>query len=124
MLNIDPSGRPNISEVIFHLENIAQSKSFQLSENLTFLKKTEYLLNSNNNSLINTANQLGSAISNSLQQGTSNFSSTSNNNHSNNNATNQSSSNWMGNASSLFKGNSLLKTIKDASTKVIDTVQK
>jgi hypothetical protein len=123
MLNIDPSGRPNISEIIFHLENIAQTKSFQLSENLTFLKKTESLLNSNNNNITNTANQLGSIISNSLQQGGSTFYTNSNNNHSNNNATTtQSSSNWMG--SSLFKGNSLLKTIKDASTKVMDTVQK
>jgi hypothetical protein len=128
MLNIDPSGRPNISEVIFHLENIAQTKSFQLSENLTFLKKTESLLNTNNSNLTNTANQLGSMISNTLQQGGSTF--YTNNNNSNNNQANsnnsapQSGSNWMGNASSIFKGNSLLKTIKDASTKVMDTVHK
>jgi cyclin G-associated kinase len=34
-----------------------------------------------------------------------------------------SNSAWMGNAASYFKGTSFLKTIKDASSKVIDTVQ-
>ena len=112
MFNIDPSGRPNINEVLFHLENIAQTKSFQFSETLNFLKKTESLLQSNS--------QAASHV-NSFQQSVG-AASSSNNNLSANTA--HSNSNWMGNASSLFKGNSLLKTIKDASTKVMDTVQR
>lgn len=114
MLNIDPSGRPNINEVIFHLENIAQAKAFQFNQQLTFLKKTESLLFSNNNQA-NSYNNIENFNSSS---------SSANQNSSSSAINTQSTSNWMGNASSLFKGNSLLKTIKDASTKVMDTVQK
>ncbi|RMZ96469.1 cyclin-G-associated kinase, partial [Brachionus plicatilis] len=44
MLNTNPNGRPNVNEILFHLENICQSKSINLTNNLNFLTKTESLL--------------------------------------------------------------------------------
>jgi hypothetical protein len=120
MLNTDPSARPNISEVIFHLENIAQTKSFQFTETLSFLKKTDSLLQQQNNTFNNSINN------NQFQpqSGSSTFYTNNNNNNNANSNQTQSNYNWMGNASSLFKGNYLLKTIKEASSKVMDSVQK
>jgi hypothetical protein len=122
MLNTDPSGRPNINEIIYHLENISQSRSIQLSESLTFLKKTESMLHAQ----FNPAQAQPSASAGVNNPAPSSFASPSQNvNHApGSQAASASSSHWAGNASSLFKGgNSFFKTIKDASSKVIDTVQ-
>lgn len=91
MLNTNPNSRPNINEILFHLENICQSKSIILANNLNFLTKTESLLH---------APPVPPAP-NSTQP-------------------TQQANNW---SSGLFKGSSLLKTIKDASSKVMDSVQ-
>jgi len=109
MFNTDPSVRPNINELMFHLENICQTRSIHLVENLTFLKKTESLLHTSNVNPLAT-NGVTTTTTASATNSTSipiNMSSTANS--------------WMGNA--LKGGNSLFKTIKDASSKVIDTVQ-
>ncbi len=107
MLSIDPSARPNVNEVLFHLENIAQSKSIVIQEKLAFLKRTESMLSHDN------------PPANHNQNHAFNASSAPNNS----NAANSANSNWMGNAGNLLKGSSLFKTIKDASSKVMDTVQ-
>jgi len=100
MFDCDPSKRPNINEVFYCLENIAQSKSILFEKNLNFLKKTELLLPSHLNSIQNSLSNISITQQQHQQQ-----QQTVNN------------TNWMGNASSLFK------TIKDASNKVIDSVQ-
>ena len=105
MLQTDPSVRPNINEVMFHLENIAQTRSVDLASNLSFLKKTDSLLH-------HTAASLNPTIT--VESHAAAATSTQANNY---------QSNWMGNAASLFKGNSIMQTIKDASSKVIDSVQ-
>ena len=110
MFNTDPSVRPNINELMFHLENICQTRSIHLVENLTFLKKTESLLHTSNVNPLATNGVNATTTTTSATNSTSipiNMSSTANS--------------WMGNA--LKGGNSLFKTIKDASSKVIDTVQ-
>lgn len=105
MLQIDPSDRPNINEVMYHLENIAHTKSITFQQNLHFLKKTEApsepVLGANPPS--NSAGQ-PAPVSTPVGQ--------------NNNA-------WMGNAANMFssKGGSLISTIKAASNKVIEGVQ-
>lgn len=114
MLNTDPSGRPNINEILFHLENIVQSKSIQFEESLNFLKKTEQLLH---NQGINTMN------ANCYHSQSSQQSHPTLNTQYSNDPSKQTNANWMGNAASIFKGTSFLKTIKDASSKVMDTVQ-
>ena len=114
MFHTDPSVRPNINELMFHLENICQTRSIHLVENLTFLKKTESLLHASTlNPLAMNAVNVNAATTTPLTSANNstsipiNMSSTANS--------------WMGNA--LKGGNSLFKTIKDASSKVIDTVQ-
>ena len=110
MFHTDPSVRPNINELMFHLENICQTRSIHLVENLTFLKKTESLLHTSNVNPLATNGVNATTTTTSATNSTSipiNMSSTANS--------------WMGNA--LKGGNSLFKTIKDASSKVIDTVQ-
>ena len=113
LLNTDPGVRPNINELMFHLENIAQTRSLDLGENLRFLKKTELLLqnggavsagaNQGANTIIKSAVGAQASVSNAGQSAPSN-------------------TNWMGSA---FKGgNSIFKTLKDASSKVYDTVQR
>lgn len=106
MLNTDPSQRPNVNEVLFHLENIAKTRSVELSESLSFLKRTEQLIHQNFG--INaTSNNQPPSQSNPSEESQAN------------------SSNWMGGgASSFFKSSSLFKSIKDASSKVMDTVQR
>ena len=108
-LNIDPSQRPSIDEILFHLENTAQTLSVNLQENLTFLKKTEALLNNSNGA----PTSINQNVNNNLPQSY--------------NAPNQAAGaggNWMGNASNILKGgNSFFKSIKEASSKVIDSVQ-
>ncbi len=106
MLQTDPSKRPTIGEVIFHLENISQTKSVSVGENLDFLKKTDLLLHQPNTSTTGTASSTANYNQPNLPA-----------------ASNLNQNSWMGNAASLFKGNSLMKTIKDASSKVIDSVQ-
>ena len=105
MLQTDPSVRPNINEVMFHLENIAQTRSVELASNLNFLKKTDALLHhtASLNPTITVESHAHAAPASTQA--------------------NNSQSNWMGNAASLFKGNSLMQSIKDASSKVIDSVQ-
>jgi cyclin G-associated kinase len=127
MFDVDPSKRPDINQVIFHLENMAQSKSIDLNNTcLTFLKKTE--------ALFSQTTQVGNTLSPPLssnpprrpsppppQQQQPQTSSVDNKNKSstslNNNETNQSGSNWM----DRFKGG--LQTMKVASTKMMDSVQ-
>ena len=46
MFNTDPSVRPNINEIVTHLENIARKNSVKFLENLVFLKKTEAIMQS------------------------------------------------------------------------------
>ena len=91
MLNTDPNHRPNINEILFHLENICQSKSIILTNNLNFLTRTEALLHTPSVPF----------VQNPVQP-------------------NQQANNW---SAGLFKGSSFLKTIKDASSKVMDSVQ-
>jgi cyclin G-associated kinase len=108
MFNTDPSVRPNINELMFHLENICQTRSIHLVENLTFLKKTELLLHQNNQATAGaTATSAPTSASTTMPINVGASISTANN--------------WMGSA--LKGGNSFFKTIKEASTKVIDTVQ-
>ncbi len=107
MFNIDPRQRPTIDEVVYHLENIAESKSVEFQPRLKFLVY--------NNKSLNTATTTNPSIINS------NFNFTQSINTTANNGTAPVDSKWMGNAASLLKGG--LKTIKDASTKVIDTMQ-
>lgn len=105
MLQTDPNQRPNINEVLFHLENIAKTKSVSFEADLNFLKRTESLLHVV--SPVSSIHSVNSSTNISPQTAT--------------NSNNQT--NWMSNASSLFKGASIMKTIKDASNKVIDSVQ-
>lgn len=117
MLNTEVSQRPDINQVLYHLENIAQTRGVQLADGaLKFLKKTELLLHTPSSSIIGGGQQASSAP------------------HSNQNIPSGSQgagvgggggqgNNWMGSAAGLFKGNSLFKTIKDASSKVMDSVQ-
>ncbi len=111
-LNTDPSQRPNVNEILYHLENMAKSKGIELRESLTFLKKTEQLIH--NQFGINSNSNLDSDHAQSNQNA---------NNNNNNNNQHLGGHNWMGNATSFLKGNSLFKSIKDASSKVIDSVQ-
>lgn len=110
MLNTDPNRRPNINEILFHLENISHTKAIQLTETLGFLRKTEQLLHNVPDSGVNDP-QVQSAKAHNVNE-------PNDTKHQLNN-----SGNWMGNAANMFKGTSFLKTIKDASTKVIDSVQ-
>jgi cyclin G-associated kinase len=112
MLNTEASKRPEINEVIFHLENIAQTRGLQLvNAPLKFLSRTESLLHSPPPPTSFPMQQQQQPVSNHQQQSQSQNS---------NNAA--GGNNWMfGNAAaSLFKG---IKTIKDASSKVMDSVQ-
>lgn len=109
MLNTEANKRPNINEVLFHLENIAQTRGTEFLESLKFLKKTESLLHiPPQNPLLN--NSQPPHVNNVNQQGQHASAAASNSNN-----------NWM--SSGLFKGGSLFKTIKDASSKVMDSVQ-
>jgi len=122
MLQINPSDRPNINEVIFALENIAQTKSVvhHPQQPLNFLKNTE---------------SLSSAA---VDQGFVGSSSTINDNYNvRNRATTpvapsvngyqnqKAGAGWYGNAASIFgnKGTSFMSSIKAASNKVIESVQ-
>lgn len=105
LLQINPNDRPNIYEVMFHLENMGQARSITFNENLDFLKNTESLPNNNNGPVFNDIPQQNQAPASQAQ------------NHSNN------QSGWMGNAASMFKGNSFMSSIKAASNKVIEGVQ-
>jgi hypothetical protein len=121
MLNTDPSARPNINEIIYHLENISQTRSIQLSESLTFLRKTESMLHaqfsptqvqSSASAGPNSSSAAPAVLSQNANSALGGQSASTSNSH------------WAGNASSIFKGgNSFFKTIKDASSKVLDTVQ-
>jgi cyclin G-associated kinase len=104
-LNTDPAQRPNVNEVMFHLENIAKSRAVELSESLVFLKRTEQMMHSlyGPPATASAGSSAAAAVTPTEPHG---------------------QANWMGNASSLFKGNSLFKTIKEASSKVIDSVQR
>jgi cyclin G-associated kinase len=108
MLNTDPARRPSLSEILFHLENIAQTRSIQLAESLKFLKKTEL--------------SFSPPQQTAVPQQAVNSEPRANNINANAAAGGATNANWMGNAAGLFKGNSLFKTIKDASSKVMDTV--
>ena len=108
-LNTDPSQRPNVNEVMFHLENISKAKSIELSDCLKFLRRTEMLLHQKNSNFGASQQTPASAAATLSSE---NISSGGGGSH-----------NWMGNAASIFKGNSLIRTIKDASSKVIDSVQ-
>jgi hypothetical protein len=89
MFNIDPRQRPTIDEIVYHLENISETKSIKLAPKLKFLLNYK-------------AAPTPAAINlNQIQ----------------NNAPQGDSTKWMGNAANIFK------TIKDASSKVIDTMQ-
>ena len=105
MFNTDPSVRPNINELMFHLENICQTRSIHLVENLAFLKKTESILHQNNQTAAATSTPTSASTTMPINVG----------------ASMSTANNWMGSA--LKGGNSFFKTIKEASTKVIDTVQ-
>ena len=120
MFNTDPSVRPNINELMFHLENICQTRSIHLIENLTFLKKTESLLHQANQGASGAGGVagVGASSSSSSSNPVTNFTSTM---PINVGASLSTANNWMGSA--LKGGNSFFKTIKEASTKVIDTVQ-
>ena len=113
MFNTDPSVRPNINELMFHLENICQTRSIHLVENLTFLKKTE--------SLLHQTNQVGGGGAAAAVTAISAPTSATTTMPINVGASMSTANNWMGSA--LKGGNSFFKTIKEASTKVIDTVQ-
>jgi hypothetical protein len=89
MFNIDPRQRPTIDEIVYHLENISETKSINLAPKLRFLL--------NNKAATTPAAINLNQIQNSAPQG--------------------DSTKWMGNAANIFK------TIKDASSKVIDTMQ-
>ncbi|CAF0982373.1 unnamed protein product, partial [Brachionus calyciflorus] len=91
MLNTDPNSRPNINEILFHLENISQSKSIKLGDSLDFLRRTESLLHAPTVTPVQNTQPAA-----------------------------QPGNNW---GTSLFKNSSILKTIKDASSKVMDSVQ-
>ena len=98
MFNIDPRQRPTIDEVVYHLENIAETKSIQLSPRLKFFVT--------NNRNLNQA---------------SDFSNTQVPLQSNSYSSQTADSKWIGSAANIFKGG--IKTIKEASSKVIDTMQ-
>jgi hypothetical protein len=42
MLSKDPSCRPNINEILFHLENVAQTHSIELMKRLDFLQRPKH----------------------------------------------------------------------------------
>lgn len=113
MLNTEVSQRPDINQVLYHLENIAQTRGVQLTDGaLKFLKKTELLLHTPSSSIIGGAQQASAAPHNNQNMPSAGQS-----------AGGGQGNNWMGSAAGLFKGNSLFKTIKDASSKVMDSVQ-
>lgn len=118
MLNTEVSQRPDINQVLYHLENIAQTRGVQLADGaLKFLKKTELLLHTPSSSIIGGGQQASSAPQNNQNipggsQGAGGGG-----------GGGGQGNNWMGSAAGLFKGNSLFKTIKDASSKVMDSVQ-
>lgn len=109
MFNIDPRKRPTIDEIVYHLENISQTKSIKFSNKLRFLL--------NNNKSFNSYNGINQS------SGTFSSSSGATTQHVNGNSSNSndSSSKWIGSAANILIGG--IKTIKDASSKVIDTVQ-
>jgi cyclin G-associated kinase len=90
MFNLDPRSRPPIDEIVFHLENIASTKSISLTERLEFLSSTL-------KSFSPTPQQVSTAQTSSSE-----------------------AQKWIGNATNLFKSG--FKTVKEASTKVIDQV--
>lgn len=90
MFNLDPRSRPPIDEIVFHLENIASTKSISLTDRLDFLSSTL-------KSFSPTPQQIFSSQT----------------------STNEAQK-WIGNATNLFKSG--FKTVKEASTKVIDQV--
>lgn len=97
MFNVDPRDRPDINEVLFHLENISQMKSIPLNTSLKFLLKGAISPQSANNSPPHFNQQQ-------------------------NQSQNQANDKWnFGGATTLLKGS--LKTFMDASSKVIDSVQ-
>ena len=89
MFNIDPRQRPTIDEVVYHLENISETKSIKLQPKLKFL------LNQSSKNSQSEAASVAAGV----------------------NQNNGDSTKWMGNAANIFK------TIKEASSKVIDTMQ-
>jgi hypothetical protein len=94
---VDPRDRPDINEVLLHLENIAQMKSIPLNTSLKFLLK-------------------GGISHQSVNNSPPQFSQQQNQNQ------NQTNDKWnFGGATTLLKGG--LKTFMDASSKVIDSVQ-
>lgn len=112
LLQINPNDRPNIHEVIFHLENIAQTKSITFQQNLNFLTKTE-------SSTIQNINPITSNTP--VSNGASHQSTPNSSGVQSQGANSQGS--WMGSATSMFKGNSFMSQIKAASNKVIEGVQ-
>lgn len=108
LLQIDPSGRPDINEVMYHLENMAQAKSMTFQENLSFLKSTESASVPTNNSFSQQPQQQQQSMIRSASPAN----------------TQGNGAGWMGNASSMFKGtSSFMSTIKAASSKVSEAVQ-
>ncbi len=125
MLQINPSDRPNINEVIFALENIAQTKSvvYHPQQPLNFLKKTESASSTTaDQGFIGTAS-VANGSSNVGNRATTPAAPPTNGHHSQHQQ--QAAGGWYGNASSLFgtKGSSLMSSIKAASNKVIESVQ-
>ena len=105
LLQTNPGDRPDINQVMYHLENMAQTKSMAFQENLRFLKSTE---SASVPSACN-YNSFGQPINRAVSPAPSSSS---------------QAGGWMGNASSMFKGtSSFMSTIKAASTKVSEAVQ-
>ena len=111
---------------------MATAKSFEFHESLTFLRKTEAMLRGNSNPASSSSTTTSSASSfspPSSQQQSSNPQQRmqQQQQQQQQQQTNQPNANvgysWMGNATSMIKNASILKTIKDASSKVMDTVQ-
>lgn len=117
LLNTEVAQRPDINQVLYHLENISQTRGVKLDEkSLKFLKKTELLLHSTAPSISNAGGGVGGGNSNQPAPA-SHSQAAGGGGHG------AHGGNWMGSAAGLFKGNSLFKTIKDASSKVMDSVQ-
>lgn len=118
-MNTEVAQRPDINQVLYHLENISQTRGVKLDEkSLKFLKKTELLLHSTAPSIPNAAGGGGGGGGSSNQSAPASHSQAAGGG-----AHGAHGGNWMGSAAGLFKGNSLFKTIKDASSKVMDSVQ-
>lgn len=98
MFNIDPRQRPTIDEVVYHLENISETKSIKLTQNLKYLIANNRSLSNHNQSSVLNSNFNQTQQNVSSPQGVD-------------------PTKWMDNAASIFK------TIKQASSKVIDTMQ-